>query len=198
MLLIELEGVLLSLIIYSSFVVEDMCLLQFVQCWLHLRDCSGSESVITSLRPNSLVVLWILHSLEQECEQVVRFQLLELGSSWRTSNSMLQMAWMGIRVRGTDNLNNFESEEILWNQNQGMNSKWYLFGDKGSGKRSSWPRVGHQKKCQGESRSITQYTKIENFILHLQLRKCKWKEDHWKMGELSRLVKKRKKWLRRK
>jgi len=43
---------------------------------------------------------------------------------------MLHMAWTGIRVRGMKYLNNFESEEILWNSSQEMNPKRYLFENK--------------------------------------------------------------------
>ena len=32
-----------------------------------------------------------------------------------------------------DHLNNFESEEVLWNPSQGMNPKQYLFGKKRRG-----------------------------------------------------------------
>ena len=39
------------------------------------------------------------------------------------------MTWTGIRIRGT-NLNNFETEEILWNSSQEMNPKRYLFENK--------------------------------------------------------------------
>ena len=40
------------------------------------------------------------------------------------------MACIGIRVRGMKYLNNFESEEILWNSSQEMNPKQYLFENK--------------------------------------------------------------------
>ena len=33
------------------------------------------------------------------------------------------MTWTGIRICGTDNLNNFESEEVLWNQKLRDDSK---------------------------------------------------------------------------
>ena len=39
------------------------------------------------------------------------------------------MTWTGIRIRGM-NLNNFETEEILWNSSQEKNTKRYLFENK--------------------------------------------------------------------
>ena len=36
------------------------------------------------------------------------------------------MTWTGIRIRDMDHLNNFEAEEILWNQSEWMNPKQYF------------------------------------------------------------------------
>ena len=41
--------------IFQLLIVDDTCILQLVQCWLHLCDCSGSGSVIISLKLDSLV-----------------------------------------------------------------------------------------------------------------------------------------------
>ena len=166
------------MVISFSFVVDDMCLLQFVQHWLHLRDCSGSESVITSLRPDSLVVLWIFHpTWTGMWTSGTIFQSLRLDSSWWTSSSILQMAWTGIRTRGTNHLKNFESEDILWNPSQEMNSKWYLFGDKGEGVVNQGKGVvdlGSGIKQKIVKEKLGQYTKTENFTF-AKIKRCKWK-----------------------
>jgi len=89
------------------------------------------------------------------------------------------MACTGIRVRGMKYLNNFESEKILWNSSQEMNPKRYLFGRKGK------ERVSRIRKKRGVidlglsinkkiiKERVGQDTKIADFVLHLQLRKCK-------------------------
>ena len=48
------------------------------------------------------------------------------------------MAWTGIRVRGTDNRNIFESKEILRNPSQGMNPNRHLFGKRGEALWGNW------------------------------------------------------------
>ena len=53
------------------------------------------------------------------------------------------MTWTGIRIRGMDHLNNFESEEILWNPRQGMNPRRYLFEKK---RRGSTGKLSKLKK----------------------------------------------------
>ena len=88
------------------------------------------------------------------------------------------MASTGIRVRGMKYLNNFESEKILWNSSQEMNPKRYLFGRKGKERVSRIRKKGVidlglniNKKIIKER--VGQDKKIADFVLHLQLRKCK-------------------------
>ena len=50
---------------------------------------------------------------------------------------------------------------------------------------------GIKKKIAKEK--VGQYTKIENFILHLQLRKCNWNKGSGEKDELSRFIEKGKK-----
>ena len=161
----------------SSFVIDDTCLLQLVQRWLHIHDCSGSEC-------HSLTQTWVggernsSSNLSRNMRRWYSFQLLRLDSSWWTSSSILQTAWTGIRTRGTNHLNNFESEDILWNPSQEMNSKWYLFGDKGEGVVNQGKGVvdlGSGIKQKIVKEKLGQYTKTENFTF-AKIRRCKWKE----------------------
>ena len=122
-LLIDLEGVFRSMVISSSFVIDDMYLLQLVRCWLHLHGCSDSEC-------HNLAHAWFfggaLNSSSNMSRNVSRwysFQLLRLDSSWWTSSSILRATWTGIRIHGMDLSKYFWVRKILWNQKSRDESK---------------------------------------------------------------------------
>ena len=139
MLLIKLEGVLLSMVTSSSFVVDDTWLLQLVQRWLHRRVCSSSESVIILLRLDSLVVLWILRPTWAEmlaggtvsnCFDLTPHDKLVAPFFGRLGLVLGYVVWIYLNI--------FESERYFGIKNQGMNRKWHFLGKKGETLSTLW------------------------------------------------------------
>ena len=137
--------------IFQLLVVDDTCLLQLVQHWLHRRDCSSNESVTIVLMLDSLVVLWILHPI-----WVGMWAGGTISNCFNLTPHDELVApffrWLGqaLGYMGTDHLNIFELEEILWNLSQGMNPKRHLFGKKGE---AQWEKLDTLKIKQREDTS---------------------------------------------
>ena len=178
--------------------MDDTYLLQRVQRWLHLRDCSGSESVITLLRlqtwffggtlnPSSnlsrIVGKWYdsnwfdLTPHDELVASFFRWLAQALGYvAWNIWTILNQKRYFGIQVK-------------RWIQ-----SDIYLGGKGRRGCRELEKKgvidlgLSINKKIIKER--VGQDTKIADFVLHLQLRKCKWNKGSGEKDELSRFIEK--------